>query len=155
MVQKLWICVISSLIGPKTLDLSRDRTTFGSKTLDSPVNRTLIGPKKNSGFVLTEVWLVQKHWICQETEQCLVQKLLMILKQIVWLFWRTLILFFLCYNLIKGPVDVISNYLRYEKWYARFITLPFNLYLSDYRVSQKNMGIQWRIRYRLCYELAL
>ena len=23
-----------------------------------------------------------------------------------------------------------------------------------YRVSQKNMGIQWRIRYRLCYELA-
>ena len=24
-----------------------------------------------------------------------------------------------------------------------------------YRVSQTNMGIQWRIRYRLCYELAI
>ena len=26
---------------------------------------------------------------------------------------------------------------------------------KSYRVSQKNMGIQWRIGYRLCYELAL
>ena len=45
----------------------------------------------------------------------------------------------------------IKSYTNCEN---QWLEVDLNISLV-YRVSQKNMGIQWRIGYRLCYELTL